>query len=594
MPNFGATLVAVFLCLATAFAAPNLASGQEPAAPTEEAGAIPTVSYQDVDASTLRVFAIGNVGTSTLQIQQGTMPLTIATPQSGHGTGFLVGDDGLVLTAQHVIDGASHVAVRLPGQQGFRAARVIVSSKESDIAVLSIDSNLKAIALSDEKVPLPVRQTVFALGYPLDPSRTQAQSSRGIVAGALDDGMVQLDISVNPGNSGGPLVDERHQVVGMVVARGNVEAGVQGLGFAVPLSKLKTSLEEARTRIREGDVRPLKSTEKANAAIVDKLILQGALHSIDEESDLNSIVDQSILEEDLDAFADSINDPDLLVYMAGNLWNAHLVLIYGRIDTIDGKTVTVESRQALAKRLKVRVTTLSARAREIDPNISVRSSFISFVLGLEGASPTAEGTERGLAQPGSAPPLPERQIPSEKTIAGLRGSVLYFAESASIPFKFGASLNVWLKHALSRSSGARTDVLFGIAGTIGGGQDYDIKYDLDSDILSETTSVYDQRFGVELGISHLATTGSAPFLVEAAWTPGSVLRSTTTETDFYSSSGRPDTSTTTEAHDLELLQLRLSAGVVRNHFEFLGTIRYLQATDGDSSTALGMSAGILF
>src|SRR5260221_13662941 len=88
------------------------------------------VSYPNVDASTLRVFAVGTVGVAS--ISNGTFSVQVADPQAGHGTGFAV-DSDLVITAEHVIDGARHVVIRLPGDGGFLPARVVWSDKDQDI-----------------------------------------------------------------------------------------------------------------------------------------------------------------------------------------------------------------------------------------------------------------------------------------------------------------------------------------------------------------------------------------------------------------------------------------------------------------------------
>lgn len=152
-------------------------------------------------------FAVGTVGTEQVEARGRTVQL--ASPNAGHGTGFVV-DGGLVLTAQHVVEGARHLVVRLPGASGFSSARLIVGNKDLDIAVLAIDASPPALPLI--AAPPAVRTNVFAVGYPLDPARTQPPSARGIVAGYLDDGTIQLDMALNPGNSGGPLIDERDQV----------------------------------------------------------------------------------------------------------------------------------------------------------------------------------------------------------------------------------------------------------------------------------------------------------------------------------------------------------------------------------------------
>ncbi len=228
-----------------------------------------SVNYQAVDRATLRVFAIGTVGLETIVSDDGLESVKVASPKAGHGTGFMVGGDGLLLTAQHVIDGAQHVVVRLPGQAGFTPARVVYQNSSDDIAVLSIAKSIPAIELANRGEALSVRQTVYAIGYPLDPARSQAQSARGIVAGELDNGTLQLDISVNPGNSGGPLVDEKNRVVGMVVARGNVKAGVQGMGFAVPRMKLATALSIARQTLELTGRAKLEPHEVRSAAVFD-------------------------------------------------------------------------------------------------------------------------------------------------------------------------------------------------------------------------------------------------------------------------------------------------------------------------------------
>jgi len=186
-----------------------------------------------IDASTVRVFTVGTVGVHQIELAGG-QAVSIARATAGHGSGF-VADDGLIVTAQHVVEGARHVVVRLPGEGGFFPARVVFEDKARDIAVLAVEGALPpALAMSAEAAR--VRSTVFAVGYPVDATRKQPQSARGIIAGYLDDGTVQLDMALNPGSSGGPIVNEQDEIVGMAMARGAVDEGVQGIGYAVPVS----------------------------------------------------------------------------------------------------------------------------------------------------------------------------------------------------------------------------------------------------------------------------------------------------------------------------------------------------------------------
>jgi S1-C subfamily serine protease len=336
------------------------------------------VRYQPVDDSTLRVFAIGTVGVETLRSEDGRETIQVATPQAGHGTGFMVGSDGLVVTARHVVDGARHVVVRLPEEKGFIPARVVLSSEEDDVAVLWVGEPGPAIELAAVEQALRVRQTVFAIGYPLDPSRKRAQSAKGIVAGALDDGTLQLDIAVNPGNSGGPLVDENNQLVGMVVARGAVEHGVQGMGFAVPLDKIRVALKQASAKLAAAGVPKPTEAERRSAAVVDELVQRGALHVLSDRKDLDSRANQKKLSGDLRAFASAIDDPDLLAFVSGNLWNASLLIKYGVITKIGDTELDSDGRESIARDLREQAVSLAHRANEEDPSVIDRSEFVRY------------------------------------------------------------------------------------------------------------------------------------------------------------------------------------------------------------------------
>jgi S1-C subfamily serine protease len=160
------------------------------------------------------------------------------------GAGVVVNADGTVLTALHVVDGAARVQVRFA--DGTAAgARVARSQPENDIAVLSVDALPQVVVPAVLATPPVIGDPVFAVGNPLGLERSL---SAGVVSaddrsidtgtGPRLDGLIQFDAAVNPGNSGGPLLNRAGQVVGIVTALANPakQDFFVGIGFAVPIA----------------------------------------------------------------------------------------------------------------------------------------------------------------------------------------------------------------------------------------------------------------------------------------------------------------------------------------------------------------------
>jgi S1-C subfamily serine protease len=167
-------------------------------------------------------------------------------PTEGHlGTGVIVNDAGAILTARHVVAGAS--AIHVTFADGTEAVAQVVSDEpEHDIAVLATDRSPQVIvpAVLGSSAGLHVGDEAFAVGHPFG---LIDSLSAGVISG-LDrtmpvadgstlKGLIQFDAAVNPGNSGGPLLNRNGQVIGIVTALANPsEQGVFiGIGFAVPI-----------------------------------------------------------------------------------------------------------------------------------------------------------------------------------------------------------------------------------------------------------------------------------------------------------------------------------------------------------------------
>jgi S1-C subfamily serine protease len=283
------------------------------------------IEYGAVDRAVVRVIAGASIEFVTAHVDG--REYHFATPASGHGSGFVVSADGLIVTAAHVVQGAHAVAVEVPGMPGARPARVVAIDKAHDFAVLYARGEYpQVVRLAAADGKLRVRQTVFAIGYPLDARRPDPQSSRGIVSGALPNGTLQLDVPVNPGNSGGPAVDESDVVQGIVVARGMPEKGVVGITFAVPTSVFRPTVDGLLA-----DKKYLTTTDPITQPEAQKLVELVELLSGEGGALLRGSVDPTSKEglkmakRVLELIKDNERSPDFLLLGAAFFWNRHLV-----------------------------------------------------------------------------------------------------------------------------------------------------------------------------------------------------------------------------------------------------------------------------
>ena len=166
------------------------------------------------------------------------------------GSGVIVRPDGIVLTNDHVVQGATQIRVTLPGGRDLEA-RLVGSDQSSDIAVLRVEGEDLPVAPVGTAEGLMIGEWAIAIGNPLGNYASDAAPTvtagvvsavgRNIVPSGQDEGfylgMIQTDASINPGNSGGPLVNASGEVIGINASILSRSGGSEGLGFAIPIDR---------------------------------------------------------------------------------------------------------------------------------------------------------------------------------------------------------------------------------------------------------------------------------------------------------------------------------------------------------------------
>ena len=175
------------------------------------------------------------------------------------GSGFIISQDGFILTNSHVVESADEITVKLTDKREFKA-KVIGADKRTDIALIKIDaSNLPAVRVGDPN-RLKVGEWVVAIGSPFGFESTVTAGIVSAKGRSLPQEnyvpFIQTDVAVNPGNSGGPLFNMRGEVVGINSQIYSRTGGFMGLSFAIPIDVANDIAQQLRTtgRVTRGRI----------------------------------------------------------------------------------------------------------------------------------------------------------------------------------------------------------------------------------------------------------------------------------------------------------------------------------------------------
>lgn len=174
--------------------------------------------------------------------------------QEGAGSGWIIDESGIIVTNNHVIEGADSIIITLyDGTTFFVDPNTIVSDPVSELAIIRIDADNLPVATIGDSSELRVGDWVVAIGNPLGlgiSAKEGIVSRLGVsltVDGQTLNDLIETSAAINPGNSGGPLVNMQGEVIGITSAKVS-SVGVEGLGYAISIDEAIPIIEELLTR----------------------------------------------------------------------------------------------------------------------------------------------------------------------------------------------------------------------------------------------------------------------------------------------------------------------------------------------------------
>lgn len=225
------------------------------------------------------------------------MILTGSEDSMGLGTGIIMSSDGFIITNAHIIDGADDIRIVMNDNKTVYNARVMGADMQSDIAVLKIEATHLQSATFGNSEQVIVGESVVTIGNPFSVDYAQTVTNgiisgirRNVYDGKSNTNLLQTNAQLNPGNSGGPLINMYGQVIGInsskIMSSGT--STYEGMGFAIPMTDAKEIIDEL---IRYGYIKPdpvigvTVSFVDADTAIAEDTVSGCMVMSIEKNSD---------------------------------------------------------------------------------------------------------------------------------------------------------------------------------------------------------------------------------------------------------------------------------------------------------------------